>query len=87
MTAAFPPHLMNLSKILSTHICMRRKLNPYCQSMRKKFIMNQSLSSNVSSFPSKMAILEGTSFRVGIPKINRQHGIGSNMADHIQAIL
>ncbi len=64
---AFPPHLMNLSKILSTHICIRRKLNPYRQSMRKKFTINQSLSSKVSSFPSKIAILLGTSFRGGIP--------------------
>lgn len=54
---------MNLSNTLSTHICILRKLSPYLQSMRKKLMINQSLCSNVSSFPSKMAILEGTSLR------------------------
>lgn len=77
-----PPHLMNLSKTLSTHICIRRKLSPYRQSMRTKFIIDQSLSSNVSSFPSKIAILEGTSLRGGIPekkrKLNRKFELGSS---------
>lgn len=59
---------MNLSKTLSTHMCIRRKLKPNRQSIRKKLTMNQSLSSKVSSFPSKIAILEGTSFLGGIPK-------------------
>lgn len=75
MAAAFPPHLINLSKTLSTHICIRRKLNPYRQSMRKKFTINQLLSSNVSSFPSKIAILEGTSFLGGIPDKETQAGL------------
>lgn len=64
----FSPHLINLSKTPSTHICIRRKLKPYLQSMRRTFIINQSLSSYVSSFPSNIAILEGTSFLGGIPE-------------------
>lgn len=63
-----PPHLINLSKTPSTHICIRRKLKPYLQSMRRTFIINQLLSSYVSSFPSNIAILEGTSFLGGIPE-------------------
>lgn len=73
MTTTFPPHLMNLSITLSTHICILRTLNPNCQSMRNKLTMNQSLSSNVSSFPSKIAILDGTSFLWGIPKKKKKH--------------
>ena len=81
LSAVTMSYLMNLSKILSTHICIRSMLKPYLQSMRRKLMMNQSLSSNVSSFPSKIAILAETSSRGGIPEVTQ--GTQWNKRDHI----
>lgn len=72
-------HLMNLSRMPSTHICMRMKLKPYLQSRRRKLMMNQSLSSNTSSLPSKMAIFDGTSRRWGIPYVVNEYKVVETM--------